>query len=184
MVSMLYATMWHGGKSRDAELKGYFMLKLILSSSILLSFVVACGTKDSKTPEVPGPRTEIPLNTPAEIVGVWSHCNAASENTSSSGTYIFTAEGGLLFRSSSYQVADCQGEGKELFVMEGQYLVGQNNTLDMILGKDSTRSSLYRVFSVQGKRLLISNNVSVGGTADNRDWDLGANTLVLNKVEF
>ncbi len=160
------------------------LLKLMLSSSLLLLSVVGCGKKDSKNPEMPGPRTEIPLNTATEIVGVWSHCNPASGNKSSSGTYIFTAEGGLLFRSSSYQALDCQGEGAELFVFEGLYLVGQNNTLDMTLGKDRTRSSLYRVFSVQGKRLLISNNVSVGGTEDNRDWDLSANALVLNKVEF
>ncbi len=54
----------------------------------------------------------------------------------------------------------------------------------MTLGKDRTRSSLYRVFSIQGKRLLISNNVSAGGIADNRDWDLNANALVLTKLEF
>ena len=160
------------------------LLKLVLSSSFLLLSVVACGEKDSKNPEVPGPRTEIPLNAPAEIVGVWSQCNPASESTSTSGTYIFTAEGGLFFRSTSYPALDCQGEGKELVVFEGQYLVGQNNTLDMTFGKDSARYTLYRVFSVQSKRLLISNNPFVGSTADNRDWDLGGKTLVLNKVEF
>jgi hypothetical protein len=160
------------------------MLSKLMLSSFLLLPLVACDEKDSKNPEVPGLRTEIPLNTPAEIVGVWSHCNPALENTSTSGTYIFTAEGGLSFRSIAHQTLDCQGDGTELLVLEGQYLVGQNNTLDMTFGKDKGSSTLYRVFSVQGKRLLISNNAIVGGTADNRDWDLGGNALVLNKVEF
>lgn len=160
------------------------LLKLMLSSSCLLLSVVACGKKDSKDPEAPAPRTEIPLNTPAEIVGVWSHCNPATENTSTSGTYAFTAEGGLLFRSTSYQTLDCQGEGKELLVLSGQYLVGQNNALDMTFGKDAAASTVYRVFSVQGKRLLISNNALVGGSADNRDWDLAGKALVLDKVEL
>jgi hypothetical protein len=54
----------------------------------------------------------------------------------------------------------------------------------MTFGKSAAASTVYRVFSVQGKRLLISNNALVGGTADNRDWDLGSKALVLNKVEF
>ncbi|HET9240707.1 MAG TPA: hypothetical protein VFO10_25815 [Oligoflexus sp.] len=160
------------------------LLNLLLSSCVLMLSLVACDEKDSKNPEAPRPRTEIPLNTQAELVGVWSHCNPATENTSTSGTYTFTAEGGLLFKSTAFQALDCQGEGKELLVLEGQYLVGQSNALDLTFGKGKAQTTVYRVFSVQGKRLLISNNAVVGSTAENRDWDLGGEALVLNKLEL
>jgi hypothetical protein len=52
------------------------------------------------------------------------------------------------------------------------------------LGKGKGASTVYRVFSVQENRLLISNNMGFGADVEHRDVDLNSKALKLTKLEF
>jgi hypothetical protein len=164
-------------------LKGRSMLlrKALIPVSLLL-LGTACAEKDSKKPDAPQSRPEIPLNAPTDVLGTWMHCTNTGSATSSAGIYTFGTDGALDFKSVIYQALDCKGEGAEQLAVPGSYIVGSGNALDLTLVQGEMANTLYRVFSVQGERLLISNNLGAGADADHRDYDLNAEALVLTKV--
>ena|GEM_PF-4999354 len=155
------------------------MLKLLMPLSLaFLSTMIACDSKKNKETETPI-RTVISLNAPTEIIGTWSQCNPSSGDKSKAGIYTFQANGILIFQSIAYESKDCSGEQTKLFAYQGSYLAGAGNSLDMSLEVGKT---LYRVYAIQGKQLLISNNLGAGAGVDSRDVNLDISALTLTKV--
>lgn len=158
------------------------MLLKTLSLSLALLSLLACNEKDSKRDDETQNRPEIPLNAPTDILGTWIQCTNTGAASSSAGIYAFAADGKLDFKSVVYQTVDCQGEGTQQLAMSGSYVAGAGNSLDMTLGEGKAANTVYRVFSVQGERLLISNNVGAGADIEHRDYDLNANAQILTKI--
>jgi hypothetical protein len=152
---------------------------------LLIPMFVACGSKDEdKDDPVPPARPEIPLNAPADLLGSWKQCTASSDTTASGAVYTFKSEGSLEFTSLSFSTKDCSDAGTALVTMNGSYVAGAGNSLDLSLTEKDGKPymTLYRVFSVQGDQLLISNNIGLGFDADHRDYDLNSNALKLQKI--
>jgi hypothetical protein len=160
--------------------------KKMLSVAVLLPIVVACGSKDKdkKDPVTPA-RPNIPLNAPTDLLGSWKQCHATSETAASGAIYTFNADSSLEFKSVSFSTKDCSDAGTVLLTLAGRYVAGADNALDLTIGKpeDKIVTTVYRVFSVQGNQLLISNNVLAGSDAAHRDYDLNATALKLTKME-
>lgn len=161
-------------------------LKLLPVFALLFVMITACGEKDEKNNESPAVRPEIPLNAPAELLGVWKACNATSDAASSTAIYNFKADGALEYTTETFSSGDCTGSSTSSVVFKGSYVAGSGNALDIIFPiddpKDNKSYTIYRVFSVQGETLLISNNVGAGADAEHRDYDLNSKALKLTKT--
>ncbi|HYX37640.1 MAG TPA: hypothetical protein VE954_31445 [Oligoflexus sp.] len=160
--------------------------KLLPVSALVFAMVTACGSKDdNKNDETPAVRPEIPLNAPADILGSWKQCNKTAESKSSSAVYSFNTDGTLEYLTEAFNSSDCTGATLVSQAYKGSFVVGSGNALDISFptGKpeDKKFDTQYRVFSVQGETLLISNNAVLGADPTQRDYDLNSNALKLIK---
>ncbi|WP_141733903.1 hypothetical protein [Oligoflexus tunisiensis] len=160
--------------------------KMLSVAVILVPVLVGCGSKDKDKDDAVTPvRPQIPLNAPSDLLGSWKQCTQDSETTASGAIYTFRADGSLEFKSVSFSTKDCSDAGTVLLTLKGSYVAGSDSALDLTIGKkdEKTSTTVYRVFSVQGNQLLISNNAVAGSDADHRDFDLNASALKLVKME-
>lgn len=162
--------------------------KLPVFALVLPLVTAACGSSDDKkADESPVVRPEIPLNSPADLIGTWTRCNESDIGKASTATYTFNADGSLQYESVAFKSNNCSGEIAVTLKLSGLYTAGSGNSLDISfpIGKpeDKKFTTQYRVFSVQGNALLISNNAGPGADSEHRDYDLSANALKLSKVE-
>ena len=160
-------------------------MKLLPVSALFMSLIIGCGSKD-KDSEAPVVRPEIPLNSPAELIGTWTRCNESDIGKASTATYTFNPDGTLQYESIAFNSNRCSGEVAVTFKLNGMYTAGSGNSLDISfpVGKpeDNKFTTQYRVFSVQGNTLLISNSLVPGSDSEHRDYDLNSSALQLSKV--
>lgn len=159
---------------------------VLLISFISLAFGYGCGKKDNDENPSPVQRPEISLNAPADLLGSWMLCNVTGESKSSSAMYTFSADGSLEYKTESFDSGDCTGSSLVSVILKGSYLAGSGNALDITFPfgqpEDKQFNTQYRIFSVQGETLLISNNAGPGTDAEHRDYDLNSNALKLTRI--
>lgn len=156
---------------------------VLLICLISMTCGLGCGKKEDDKDPTPAPRPEISLNSPADLLGTWKQCNVTGESKSSSAIYTFNADGSLEYKTESFDTNNCSGASQVGVILKGSYVAGSGNALDIAFpfGASDQTATQYRVFSVQGDTLLISNNAGPGADAEHRDYDL-SNALKLTKV--
>jgi len=155
-----------------------FFRDRFFASIFLLAFVPACGSADKK-------------NEPAPIIHSFSEILGSCEIGGNGSvpyrkdTYIFTAEGVFELRQNHFPGKNCQGLSVNEFLGPGSFDVGQNNNLDLTYNfpGDEAPKTYYRVFSIRGNVLRITQNQGAGESPSNRDRDFSTGSVqTLTKV--
>ncbi len=165
-------------KNVGAKVGIMFFRDRFFASIFLLAFVPACGSADKKNEPAPVSHSF------SDILGSWEICGNGSVS-SRKDTYTFTADGVLEFKQNHFPGKNCQGLSVNEFIVPGSFDVGQNNNLDLTyqFPGDEAPKTYYRVFSIRGNVLRITQNQGAGESPSNRDRDFSSGSVqTLTKV--